>query len=218
MMKLDEKLSVLAGQVLKRPLSEEERLEIYRISDAVGMRDVQSFLHLLLVFRLHEDTVKKQFEQLDSLESRLNAKFDDMGVLSKRIDGTLTGAVERILGEGAKRIGADMSEAIVSGARDTLTQISEFHSLRGQMTLTCFMTAACCLAYWFGSADVFNPEVLPRSALTFLPLGWGIFFFCLTHTYLWACDNWKQIKRRPLYKTFFGLQIFSVIISYLVML
>jgi hypothetical protein len=43
---LDEKMSLMAELVLKRQLSEEEKNEIFRISDAMGMANVQSFLHI----------------------------------------------------------------------------------------------------------------------------------------------------------------------------
>jgi hypothetical protein len=116
MTKLDGKITALAEEILKRPLRDEEELEIYRISDAVGMRDVQSFLYLLLVFKLHEDAMKRQFEQIVSLEKRLNDKFDEMGELSARIDETLVSSIEKILGDGAARIGADMGDEIAANA------------------------------------------------------------------------------------------------------
>jgi hypothetical protein len=55
---LEEKMSVIAEQVLKRPLSEEEKDDVFRIADAVGMKDVQSFLHLIRVFKLHEQRMR----------------------------------------------------------------------------------------------------------------------------------------------------------------
>lgn len=58
MPKLDDKLKDVAEKVLKRKLSDEEELELYRISDAMGMSNIQSFLYLLLVFKLHEDNPK----------------------------------------------------------------------------------------------------------------------------------------------------------------
>jgi hypothetical protein len=102
MTNLDEKMSVLAEQVLKRSLSDEEQLEIYRISDAVGMRDVQSFLHLLLVFKLHEDSMRKEFDELMSFENRLAEKFTEITALESKINNTLESSIAKILGEGAQ--------------------------------------------------------------------------------------------------------------------
>ena len=76
---LDEKMSSMAELVLKRSLSEEEKNEIFRIADAMGMANVHSFLHLLMVFKLHEDTTREQFGKLECFEARLNEKFDEMG-------------------------------------------------------------------------------------------------------------------------------------------
>ena len=106
MTSLDEKTSLAAEQILKRPLSDEERYEIYRIADVLGMKDVQSFLHLLLVFNLHEKT--------------MNEKFAEISALERKIHDTLENSVERILGEGEARIGADMGEAIAVRAKEVM--------------------------------------------------------------------------------------------------
>jgi hypothetical protein len=210
MTKLDGKITALAEEILKRPLRGEEELEIYRISDAVGMRDVQSFLYLLLVFKLHEDTMKRQFEQIVSLENRLNGKFDEMGVLSARIDETLAGSIERILGEGATRIGADMGDEIAEKAGGLLTSFGEYHILRGRTILAGFLCVTFALAYRLGELNVLNaaPQGSMLEAFLFLPAGWSVFFCGATCTFLWTGDHWKTIKKRTLYKTLFGVQIF----------
>jgi len=41
MANLDEKVSLAAEQILKRPLNDDERYEIYRLADVLGMKDVQ---------------------------------------------------------------------------------------------------------------------------------------------------------------------------------
>jgi hypothetical protein len=210
MTKLDGKITALAEEILKRPLSGEEELEIYRISDAVGMRDVQSFLYLLLVFKLHEDTMKRQFEQIVSLESRLNDKFDEMGALSARIDETLTGSIERVLGEGTARIGAGMGDEIAEKAEGVLTSFGEYHLVRGRTILAGFLSLTFALAYRLGKLDVLRaaPRGSTLEAFLLLPAGWSVFFCGATYTFLWAGDNWKTIKKNPLYKTLFGVQIF----------
>jgi len=197
---LDEKISLAAELILKRPLNDEERFEIYRIADVLGMKDVQSFLHLLLVFKLHENT--------------MNEKFAEMAVLEKRILGTLESSIERILGEGAARIGANMGETITNGARETLTSLGEYHTLRGQTILVCFICLTSSLAYWLG-ANNFLSTVSPGGALEaflFLPAGWSVFFCGATYTFLWAGDHWGRIKKTKLYRTFLGLQIFFLLL------
>jgi hypothetical protein len=210
MTKLDRKITTLAEEILKRPLSVEEELEIYRISDAVGMRDVQSFLYLLLVFKLHEDTMKQQFEQIVSLESRLNARFEEMNVLSKRIDETLAGSIERILGDGAVRIGADMGDEIAERAQGFLVSFGEYHALRGRATLAGFLCVTFALAYRLGELNVLSaaPRGSALEAFLFLPAGWSVVFCAATCTFLWAGDHWNTIKKSTLYKTLFGAQIF----------
>jgi hypothetical protein len=210
MTKSDGKITALAEEILKRPLSGEEELEIYRISDTVGMRDVQSFLYLLLVFKLHEDTMKRQFEQIVSLESRLNGKFDEMGALSARIDDTLAGSVERILGDGAARIGADMGDEIAEKTSKILTSFGEYYILRGRTILVGFLCVTFALAYRLGELGVLNaaPHGSTLEAFLFLPAGWSVFFCGATFTFLWAGDHWRTIKKRALYKTLFGVQMF----------
>jgi hypothetical protein len=210
---LDEKVPAIAEQVLKRPLSDAETLEIYRIADAVGMRDVQSFLHLLLVFKLHEDKTREQFEKLVSLEARLNAKFDDMGVLSERIRETLESSIEKNFGDRARWIGEDMGKTIASSAESLLTSVGEYHSLRGRTVIVCYTCLVSVIAYWLGSGGV-PPRNVPSGVLEaflFLPAGWCVFFCGAVYSFLWAGDYWNRIKKTSLYKTLLGLQVFSLI-------
>jgi hypothetical protein len=208
MTKLDRKITALAEEILKRPLSGEEELELYRISDAVGMRDVQSFLYLLLVFKLHEDTMKQQFEQILSLERRLNDKFDEMGALSARIDETLANSIERILGDGAARIGADMGDEIAEKAGEILSSLKEFHTIRGCIVAASVTGVAATLAYWFGIIGSFRIDELSgifRSVLL-LPAGWWMLFSMASYTYFWCFDNWNKVKRSVYYKCMLALQ------------
>jgi hypothetical protein len=207
---LEEKMSVLAETVLKRPLDESERYEILRISDAVGMKDVQSFLHLLLVFKLHEDTMKRQFGKLDELEVKLNEKFGEIAGLEKKISGTLESSVEKILGDGAERIGADMGAAIADGAKETLAAVGGYHCLRGHVILACFICIVSTLAYWLGSWNILGAvsQGGPLEALMFLPAGWTVFFCGAAYAFLWTGDNWDRVKETSLYKIFLGLQVF----------
>jgi hypothetical protein len=192
---LDEKVSAAAEQLLKRQLTDEERLEIYRISDVLGMKDVQSFLHLILVFKLHEDTMREGFGELAALE--------------KKINDTLENSIERVLGDGAARIGADMGGAVAAGAKKTLTSFGEYHSIRGQVILACFICVISSLAYWLGTANVLRlvPEGGTLEALLFLPGGWSVFFGGTTYTFLWIGDHWDLIRKTALFKIILGLQI-----------
>ena len=119
MANLSEKTLLAAEEILKRPLNDDEQYEIYRIADILGMRDVQSFLYLLLVFKLHENTMKDKFTEIAALE--------------KRIQDTLESSVDRLLSDGARRIGEGMGDEIAAGARSLLSSTAEYHSLRGQL-------------------------------------------------------------------------------------
>jgi hypothetical protein len=220
MTNLDEKMSALGEQVLKRPLSDEEQLEIYRISDAVGMRDVQSFLHLLLVFKLHEDSMKKQFNELVSFESRLGVKFSEITALEDKINSTLERSIEKVLSEGAQKLGQDMGDTIATRAEGALNAVSEYHSLRGQTLIVCFTCMVSALAYWLGTGNVLQsiPSGGMFEAFMFLPAGWCIFFCGAVYTFLWTGDHWKRIKKTVLYKIFLGLQVFVLSVLALILL
>jgi tetrahydromethanopterin S-methyltransferase subunit G len=220
MTNLDEKMSILAEQVLKRPLSDEERLEIYRISDAVGMRDVQSFLHLLLVFRLHEDSMKKQFDELVSFENRSNEKFEKITALEEKINDTLENSVQRVLGERAQKIGRDMGDYIAEGAKEVLEARDEYYFLRGQVRVICFSSILMTLAYWLGSANVLRAggDTDALHVLLMLPSGWLAFVCCSLYTYMWVFDHWKKVKKSTYYKGILALQalILLALLSFMV--
>jgi hypothetical protein len=154
--------------------------------------------------------MKRQFENLMSFEGRLDEKFAEMGALSERIDGTLKSSVEKILGDGAARIGAGMGDEIAAGAREILTPFGEYHALRGQTILVCFICVISAIAYRFGEARVLNaaPHGGAFEAFLFLPAGWSVFFCGTTYSFLWAGDHWGRIKKKTLYKIILGVQLF----------
>ena len=200
-MKPDRKIAELAEEILRRPLSGEEELEIYRIADAVGMRDVQSFLYLLLVFKLHDDTLLK-------LEGRLNERFGEMGALSERIDGTLANSVEKILREGAREIGKDTGSAVAEGAKEILGASGDYHFLRGQIWIVFSTSVIATISYWLGLAGVFSAGgTSAMDILMGLPAGWLAFICGSTYTYMWSWDHWDQVKDSPYYKA--GLAVMA---------
>jgi hypothetical protein len=202
----DGKISAIAEQILKRPLSDEEELEIFRISDAVGMKDVQSFLHLLLVFKLHEETMK--------------GRFDEIAALEKKIHETLESSVEKLLRDGTYKIGAELGDTVVSHAQSVLASVREYASLRGQTLVVCFFWVASVFAYWLGAGNVLRhiPPGGILETLMFLPAGWGVFFCGSLYTLLWACDHWKEVKKKAVFKTILGAQIFFLLLLVLALL
>jgi hypothetical protein len=203
---LDEKTSRAAEQILRRSLSDEERSEIHRIADALGMKDVQSFLHLLLVFKLHEETMKEKFAEIAELE--------------KKINETLENSIRKILRDGTERIGAELGDSVVSRAENVLASVREYASLRGQTLVVCFFWVTSAFAYWIGAGNVLRhvPSDSALETLLFLPAGWGIFFCGSFYSMLWACDHWKEIKRKTVFKAVLGVQIFFLLLIVLVLL
>lgn len=219
MTNLDEKMSTLAEQVLKRPLSDEEQLEIYRISDAVGMRDVQSFLHLLLVFKLHEDSMGKEFDKLVTLENRLNGKFEEMAGLESKINSTLESSIEKILGERAQKIGRDIGDSIADEAKEVLGTRDDYHFLRGQVWIACLISILTTLAYWLGSKHTLSvgDDAGAVRTLLMLPSGWLAFVCYSLYTYMWAFDHWKKVKKSAYYRGILVLQGLVLLLLFMYM-
>ncbi|GHV28571.1 hypothetical protein FACS1894167_05950 [Synergistales bacterium] len=195
-MNLDDQMSSLAEVVLKRPMTEEEKNEIYRISDALGMNSVQSFLHLLFVFKLHEDVMKK--------------RFDEMAELEKRLNDTLGSSVEQILGEGASTIGADMGDRIAFQAQNILSSVKEHYEIRGHIVSLALLCIMATLAYWLGRYNILAaaPSGSAFETLLLLPGGWSLFLCGSAYLFFWASDYWEMIRKTKLYKAFLGLQVF----------
>jgi hypothetical protein len=172
------------------------------------MANVQSFLHLLMVFKLHEDVTREQFGKLESLEARLNGKFDEMGVLSAKIDKTLEASIERILGDGAREIGRDMGNYIAEQARESLGARDDYQFLRGQVISVGLMGLLAAFAYQFGNANALGSVdgSGPIATLLTLPAGWWAFCCCALHNFMWAYDHWKLVKESAFHKAVFAAQ------------
>ena len=195
---LDRKISAIAEQILKRPLSDEEELEIFRISDAVGMKDVQSFLHLLLVFKLHEETMKGRFDEITALE--------------KKIHETLESSIWKILRDSTERIGAEVGKDIAANASGILSSFKEFYVIRGYIAAASVTGVMSAFAYWLGVSGAFKMERIdgPLGNILLLPAGWWMFFCFGAYAYFWTFDHWKQVKKSAFYKGILILQTLIV--------
>jgi hypothetical protein len=203
---LDGKIPAIAEQILKRPLSDEEELEIFRISDAVGMKDVQSFLHLLLVFKLHEQTMKD--------------KFDEIAELEKKIRETLESSIWKVLRDGTERIGAEVGKDIAANASGILSSFKEFHVIRGYIAASSVTGVVATLAYWSGASGVFKAGGIDGSLgnVLFLPAGWWMLFSFGAYGYFWFFDHWKQVKKSAFYKSLLVLQALIMAALFIAML
>jgi hypothetical protein len=206
----DEALSGAASAILKRELTVEERRDFRELAGTIGMGSVEDYLYMLMVFKRSEDRITGK---IASFENGLSEKFGAISALEKKINETLESAIERVLGGGAARIGADMGEYIAKGAEQTLTSLGEYRSVRGQIMLACFICAASALAYRLGEAG-FLESISPGGGLRgllFLPAGWCVLFCGAAHTFFWAGDHWGGIKRTALYKAFLGARVFLLL-------
>lgn len=115
--------------ILKRELTESERIEFLELAGAVGMGNVEDYLYMLMIFKRNEDRVN---DTLVSLKEELREQFEEIGALERKIDVTLEASVLRILEDGAREIGHDMGKQIAKSASEVLSTNEEFYYMRGQ--------------------------------------------------------------------------------------
>jgi hypothetical protein len=195
MEKLDPKMTDLAQKVLRRPLSEEERLEIFQISDALGMNNVQSFLYLILVFKLHEDTMKMKTDKIEAISERINEN------LRRTVELRKDGAEDDTTGEGQ------------GGRNEIQGGYKEFFTVRAYILISCYVGLLVTLSYWLGSRDVLrmSESAGPLDTLLHLPAGWCFIAGGMLYAFTWSFDNWKRVKRYRKFKAMLGLQVFVVV-------
>jgi hypothetical protein len=178
-------LKTAALAVLKRDLTERERVEFLELAGAIGMGNVEDYLYMLMVFKRNEDKVNKL---IDGFNERMMARFDEMGALEKKIDSTLESSISRVLSDGAREIGRDMGSEIAAAAKDSLREYEQFHYLRGQFAIMGFAVAIALTAYWLGSQFRFD-QIDNESFLGYLlklPSGLVLFLCVFGYAYFWS--------------------------------
>jgi hypothetical protein len=202
-------LRTASTAILKRELTESERVEFLELASAIGMSSVEDYLYMLMVFKRNEDRVNGAITKFDE---NMKARFDEMGVLEQKIHDMLESSISRVLGDGAREIGRDMGKEIAAEAKATLTAHEEFHYLRGQFAVMGFVVALSTVAYWLGSQFGFE-HIGNESFFSYLlnlRSGLVVFTGAFGYAYFWSVDHWKLIKRDWFYTARFVLQILLV--------
>jgi hypothetical protein len=204
----DNTLREVSLAILKRELTENERLEFLDLAGTMGVNDVQDYLYLLMVFKRNEDRIGGQ---LFSFRKEMAAKFEAMSALEKKIDHKLESTISKILSDGAREIGRDMGNHIAESAKDALKGYEEFHLLRGQILAICLISCLAAFSYWLGTGDVLG--VLTHGRVGYLremlriPAS-GVMFMCgLLYVMTWILDHWYFVKRYVSYKVTLTLKI-----------
>jgi hypothetical protein len=208
----DSALDGAASAILKRPLTDDERSELRGLTDTIGMGSVEDYLYMLMVFKRSEDRIDAG---LALFRDEMEARFKEMSDLGKSIDGTLESAIERILGDGARRIGAEMGRHVAEGAKEVLGSSGGYHFLRGQIWAVCITGIFAAIAYRLGSDGALRPGegIGPIEAVIMLPSGWAVFVCGVMHAYMWASDNWGRVKGSGFYKAalaVMGMALFAL--------
>jgi hypothetical protein len=189
----NEALESASKAILKRSLSDDERVEFLELGAALGMETVADYLYMLMIFKRNED--------------RLDKRFDEMGVLEKKINDTLERTISKILGEGAREIGRDMGDCIAREAKSVLGAHEEFHFFRGQTWMVCLIKLLTTLAYWFGATNTLSvDDMSPLKGLLTLPAG-GVALFCgFSYSLFWVKDRWGFVTEYISYKVLLAMQ------------
>jgi hypothetical protein len=57
-------LRTASKAILKRDLTEAERVEFLELAGAIGMNNVEDFLYMLMVFKRNEDKLNRRFDEM----------------------------------------------------------------------------------------------------------------------------------------------------------
>jgi hypothetical protein len=210
-------LKTAALAVLKRDLTESERVEFLELAAAIGMSNVEDYLYMLMVFKRNEDRVSGA---LTGFRDEMTAKFDEMGALSNKIDNTLESTVFRVLGDGAREISRDMGAQVTESAKGILSSTEEFHFMRGQTYVAGLIIALSAVSYWLGAIYGFGNEDSSDflGILLRLPAGSVMLYCGFVYTVLWCVDYWKLLKRDIFCKVRLGLQMLVLVALFVYLL
>ncbi|MDR1508030.1 MAG: hypothetical protein LBS53_00145 [Synergistaceae bacterium] len=204
-------LRAAAQAILKRDLTESERVEFLELAGAIGMSSVEDYLYMLMVFKRNEDRVNGAITKFDE---NMKARFDEIGVLEQKIHDTLESSISRVLGDGARDIGRDMGNHIAESAKDVLKGHEEFHYERGQFLMAGLIIAISTVTYWLGAQFGFN-RIDNESYIAYIlkiPAG-AVICWCVSgFAFLWSLDHWRLVKRDWFYKIRFSLQILLLVV------
>jgi hypothetical protein len=219
MVGFDDTLRAASLAILKRELTESERIEFLDLAGAIGMSSVEDYLYMLMIFKRNEDKINGQ---LLSFRKEMKAKFEEMGALEKKIDATLESTISRILGDGAREIGRNMGNHIAESAKDALKGYGEFHCLRGQILTVCLISVLAAFSYWLGTGDILG--VLTDDRIGYLRTALqipasGVAFICGgVYVAAWVLDHWNFVKRYVSYKIMLTLKILILLVLLLYLL
>jgi hypothetical protein len=91
MTSFENSLQAASQAILRRELTETERVEFLELGGAIGMSSVEDYLYMLMIFKRNEDRISAQ---MTSFRKEMKARFDEMGVLENKIDDTLGKTLE----------------------------------------------------------------------------------------------------------------------------
>jgi hypothetical protein len=202
----EDSLRAASTAILKRELTESERVEFLELAGAIGMGNVKDYLYMLMVFKRNEDRVNGA---IADFRDEMAARFDEMGALERKIDNKLEDTISKVLGDGAKEISRDMGFQIAESAKEVLSSTKEFHFLRGQTFVAGLVIVLSAVSYWLGAMYGLGNEDSGDflGVLLRIPAGIVVLYCGFVYAMLWCLDYWKLLKRDIFCKVRFGLQI-----------
>ena len=120
-------LQVASQAILRRELTDAERIEFLELAGVIGMSSVEDYLYMLMIFKRNEDRISAQ---MDSFKKEMKARFDEIGFLEKKIDTTLGKTLEDMFGKGAEKALVRISEAVYQKSEDIAARKNRGFMLR----------------------------------------------------------------------------------------
>ena len=119
MTNFEDRLQEVSRAILRRELTESERIEFLELVGAIGMSNVDDYLYILMIFKRNEDRISAQ---MFSFRKEMKTRFDQMGVLEGKIDATLGKTLKDMLDK--------MAVVFVEKADDLAAQKSKVETWR----------------------------------------------------------------------------------------
>ena len=215
----DDSLKTTSRAILKRDLSEEEKFEFLELASTIGMRSVEDYLYILMIFKRNEDRVN---DALDTFRHEMNQRFEELNALEKQIDDTLEHTVIETLAQSGQKIASNMGDEISWRAKNTLSAHGDFYFLRGQVAVCALITIIATATYFLGAmlgfGDSSKEKAIFFNIIAHFPAGLVALVCGIAYTLFWYCDHSDKIEKDFSYLIILVLQILVLLALLLYMI
>ena len=192
MTSFEKTLQATSRAILRRELTENERIEFMELAAAIGQSSVEDYLYILMIFKKNEDKVNSQ---MVSFRNEMKERFDEMGILNNEFAATHGKTHEDMLSK--------MADVFVEKADDLANKRSRAETWRswalmmtglvilGATTLNAgYIMASGTPPYWLNSINSFQ---FMLSWFFNVPSGWILLLGSSPFLYRIYADSIKKV-------------------------